>query len=128
MTLATAVDLELSRLLSSGAVDRRSGIVSAVRGKHRRLFCLEHGVLVFAASNVVEEQFTEALLRQDLITVADLSAARVASEKTGVKLNRLLVDEKVAEGPALEQALEEHVRRLLYSTLDWPDGEASLEN
>lgn len=127
MTTATAVDLELSRLLSSGAVDRRSGIVSAVRGKHKRLFCLEHGVLVFAASNVVEEQFTEALLRQDLITVADLSSARVASEKTGVKLNRLLVDEKVVEGPALEHALEEHVRRLLYSTLDWPDGEASLE-
>jgi tetratricopeptide (TPR) repeat protein len=116
----------LSRLLAEGAVDKHSGIATAVRGKHKRLFCLDQGQLVFAASNVIEEQFSELLIREKLIAATDLAAAHAASEQLGIKLTRLLVDEKVVDRQALERLLEQHVRDLLFTTLDWPDGEASL--
>ena len=126
MTLATSVDMGLSRLLAEGAVDKHSGIATAVRGKHKRLFCLDQGQLVFAASNVIEEQFSELLIREKLIAATDLAAAHGASEQLGIKLTRLLVDEQVVDRQALEGVLQRHVRQLLFSTLDWPDGEASL--
>ena len=126
MSLATSVNMGLSRMLADSAADKYSGIATTVRGKHKRLFCLDQGQLIFAASNVIEEQFSEILLRDKLISAADLAAARGASEQLGVKLTRLLVDEKVVDHQALEGLLAQHVRELLFTTLDWPDGEASL--
>jgi len=126
VSVATSVGIGLARLLSDGSVARHSGIATAVRGKLKRLFCLDKGRLVFAASNVIEEQFSELLVREKLLTVDGLAAARTASENTGVKLTRLLLDEQLIERPALDGVLEQHVRQLLFSTLDWPDGEASL--
>ena len=64
------------------ALGQRSGIVTAQRGKLKRLFCLRSGHLVFAASNLIEEQFDEVLLRAELVTVGSLTAAR---EKNGLE-------------------------------------------
>ena len=47
---------------------RRGGILTASRGKLRRLFCLQKGWIVYATSNLIEEQFVEYLVRTDAIS------------------------------------------------------------
>jgi tetratricopeptide (TPR) repeat protein len=125
--MATTVDIGVARALVDGALARHSGILTATRGKLKRLFCLQDGILVWALSNVIEEQFAEVLIRDDLVSAGDLLAARRASERQGVMLARLLVDNEVVAEDAMLQALDGHVRELLFFTLDWPDGESSLE-
>jgi curved DNA-binding protein CbpA len=125
--MAGSVDIGMARALVDSALAHQSGILTATRGKLKRLFCLQDGLLVLALSNVIEEQFTEVLLRDDLVPPGDLLAARQASQQQGVNLARLLVDNDVVAAEAMEQALQGHLRELLFSTLDWPDGESQLE-
>ena len=82
--------------------------------------------VIARASNVIEEQFSELLIREKLISVSDLAAARRVSEQMGIELTRMLMDQQVIDQQALERMLDQHVRHLLFSTLEWPDGEASL--
>jgi tetratricopeptide (TPR) repeat protein len=126
VSAVTTVDRGLSRELADCALTRRSGIITAVRGKLKRLFCVEEGHLVFAASNLIEEQFSEILVRDQLVSVGDLAAAQQVGDETGVKLAKLLVDNHVVDEDAMRQATERHVRDLLFSTLDWSDGESAL--
>jgi tetratricopeptide (TPR) repeat protein len=126
MTTRASVDLVLAQTLVDCAVARHSGIVTAVRGKLRRLFCLEEGHLVLALSNVIEEQLSELLVGQELVSVGNLATARQACDGKGQKLSRSLVDSGIVEERALRRALEEQLRELLFSTLDWTDGEATF--
>jgi curved DNA-binding protein CbpA len=123
---ATTIDQGLARTLADCALEKRSGIVTAVRGKLKRLFCVEDGLLIFATSNVIEEQFSEMLVRERLVTVGALAGAQRSSDRLGVKLTRLLIDESIVEEPLLLPVLEQHVRELLFATLDWTDGESTL--
>lgn len=126
MTVTTEIDRELARALVDCALDRRSGVVTALRGKLKRLFCVERGELVFATSNVIEEQFSEYLVEQKLLSVAELAIAQQAADRQGLKLTRVLADKGALDEPTLNRALETHFRELLFATLSWPDGEASL--
>jgi len=126
VTTATSIDLSLARLLAECALARRSGIVTAECGKLRRLFCLEDGALAHAASNVIEEQFSEFLVREDLLSVGSLAEAQLAAQRAERALSRTLLEEKILDEDELSTALEQHLRELLFATLDWTDGESSL--
>jgi tetratricopeptide (TPR) repeat protein len=127
MSMATSLDIGVAQALVDSALARQSGILTATRGKLKRLFCLQDGTLVWALSNVIEEQFTEVLLRDDLLSAGDLAASQKATDQQGLDLARLLVDNDVVPEDAMQRALNGHVRELLFSTLDWPDGDSSLE-
>jgi len=124
---ATPVALGLARALADCALAGSSGILTAARGKLKRLFCLREGHLAFAASNLIEEQFSEALLRDGLVSVGDLAGAREESARRGVKLVPLLVEQGPVTEEAMTGALEQHLRDLLFATLAWSDGESSFD-
>jgi len=126
VTTATSIDLSLARLLAECALERRSGIVTAECGKLRRLFCLEDGALAHAASNVIEEQFSEFLVREELLSVGGLAEAQQAAAGAEQALSRTLLEEKILDQDELSSALEQHLRELLFATLDWTDGESTL--
>ncbi len=123
----TTVDRGLALQLADCVVGGGSGIATAVRGKLRRLFCIERGRLVHAASNVIEEQLPELLIRSGLLKPDDLVAAQNEAERLGTRLSRLLLDSGVVPQENLESTLRDHVRTLLFTTMSWPDGECHLE-
>jgi tetratricopeptide (TPR) repeat protein len=127
MTTASSVDLELARALSDLARDGGAGILTAKRGKLKRLFCFRDGRLAFATSNIIEEQFSEHLVRNGLVSVGALAAAAQSTVESDSKLTRALVDRGAIDEEAMTTALESHSRELLFSTLDWSDGDAVLE-
>ena len=105
-----------------------SGIVTATRGKLRRLFCIEEGWLVYATSNLVEEQFGEYLVRTGVLGPADRAQAVEAAAATGKKFPEILVEGGVPPVERLRRAQEGLLRELLSSTLEWPDATQSAES
>jgi curved DNA-binding protein CbpA len=122
MKAAPPVDLALARALADCGSRGHSGVCTAVRGKLKRLFCIEDGFLVHAASNLIEEQFSEILVRDGLVSLGDLASARQVAECQGLRLSRLLLTGGRISEAALVAAIEQHVRDLLFSTLDWNEG------
>ena len=107
---------------------KRSGIVTATRGKLRRLFCLEDGWLVFATSNLVEEQFGEYLVRTGVLGPAARAQAVEAAAATGKKFPEILVEGGLPSVERLRRAQEGLLRELLSSTLEWPDATFKAES
>jgi len=117
-----------ARLFAEKAGACATGIFSVSSGRLRRLFCLENGRLVFAASNLIEEQFAESLVRERLLSPTHRNAARVEARKLGVKLTAYLHEHKVVAPDRLLAALERHVGEMLESALLDPAGEASFSD
>jgi curved DNA-binding protein CbpA len=127
MSTLVAVDRALAQLLCECALAGSSGIVSAGRGRLRRLFCVERGRLVHAASNVIEEQLAERLAELSLVSREALDELRGRAKERGVGIDRLLEEGGIVSPQALRSARAEQIRQLLFSTLNWPDGECRLD-
>ena len=127
MSGADRHDRHVARLLCRHAARRESGIVRAERGKLRRLFCLEEGALVHVASNLLEEQFGEYLVRRRLLSPASRAALVVRATGERRKLAVVLREEGGIDPALLVGAAEDLARELLSSTLEWPDGSARFE-
>ena len=121
-------DRQFTRTLCDRAEERASGIVTATRGKLRRVFCLDKGWLVFATSNLIEEQFGEYLVRSGALSPGARaeSAERAASE--GKKLIQVLIESGRPPEEAMRRAMEGLVRELFSSTLEWPDGQVQFQS
>jgi len=123
-----SIDRQLGTLLVDAATEGHSGVITGTRGKLKRLFCLFEGDVGYAISNVVEEQIEEHLARSGLLSPADMVAAhRESAKRGGAKLTRFLHDTGAIAADRLESAIEDHIRELLFSTLDWTDGECTFE-
>ena len=122
MSTGQSPERELSRMVAEKGAQRASGILTAMRGKHKRIFCFQRGTLVFATSNMVEEQFEEHMKDQGWVEAADLDAARrVAEAQAGTALEILRTGDKLTDGD-LVAAMDSYIRHLLAATLMWPDG------
>jgi curved DNA-binding protein CbpA len=115
-----------ARLLADCALRRTSGILTASRGKLKRLFCVEQGTLAYAASNLIEEQFAELLVRRGHLTADAHRAASEQATRQNQKLDRYLTAHSQIPRELLMQAFEQHVRGLLFTTLDWTQGECTF--
>lgn len=107
--------------------ERATGLLSVRAGKLRRLFCLENGRLVYAASNVIEEQLDEALVRSGVLTQADRAAARKSAAAAGDKLPLHLRRTGAVPEETLARAASEHYETLLRAALTTKDADTSFE-
>jgi tetratricopeptide (TPR) repeat protein len=123
LTVDRGLALQLADCVAAGA----SGIATCVRGQLKRLFCIERGRLVYAASNVIEEQLHEMLVERSLLSHSDLVASQKTAREQGARLNRVLVEDGCVASETMHEMLEEHVRNLLFQTLSWPDGDSHLD-
>ncbi len=121
-------DRQFARLLCTRADEGASGILTASRGKLRRLFCLQKGWIVFATSNLIEEQFLEYLVRSDTISPRMRAEAVEESAKTKTKPIAHVLAAGNPTTDALRRGMEGLVRELLTSTLEWPDGICTFAN
>jgi curved DNA-binding protein CbpA len=127
MTAPTAVERGPVRLLAETAGAGATGILSASRGKHKRLICFEQGQVVFVASNLIEEQLDETLVQNRVLAPIHRAEAKAAAQREEKKITAVLLERNFVQPSALRQAMEQHFTELLRSTLEWPDGEFSFE-
>lgn len=119
-------DRALAGAIARAAAEGSSGIVSASRGKLKRVFCLENGFLIYATSNVLEEQFAESLVRRGVLSASARAAAEQACREAGGKLGTTLLEGGFAPAEALRSTMEAQVDALLSSCLEWADGSISF--
>jgi curved DNA-binding protein CbpA len=106
---------------------RHGGNIKATRGKLRRIFCIDQGWIVFAASNVLEEQYAEHLVEQRILLPAQKASFVEEAARSQTKLARVIARSGVVADTVLRRALEEHARHLLLSTLEWSEGAFEFE-
>lgn len=124
--VAAAPDRLLARALCARAAEGGSGIATATRGKLRRLFCIERGWLVYATSNLIEEQLVEFLVRSGRVDPQLRADAVQTSQAAGVRLLDVLREGLPGE-EALRQGQAALVQELFASTMGWPDGAVTFE-
>jgi len=122
--LKTAIGIKtVGGLLVAHAAGGGSGILTAVRGRLRRVFVLDQGWLVHATSNLLEEQLAEYLVHRQVLS----PAAKTHLVEEAQRRNRKLLEVALEEGaPSVQEfraAEEAIVGDLLSSTLEWPEGE-----
>jgi hypothetical protein len=111
-------DRQFARLLCANAGAGSDGIVTASRGKLRRLFCLHKGWIVFATSNLVEEQFVEYLVRIGAISPRVYTETIEESTKAKTKPISHLIRTGTPAKDTLERGMDGLIRELLTSTLE----------
>jgi hypothetical protein len=121
-TPAAPSDRQFARLLCDQADAAASGILTASRGKLRRLFCLEKGWLVYATSNLLEEQYVEYLVRRGALTPQAGAELVLDSARANTKPGAYLLASNKIDPGDLKNALEALVREIATSTLEWPEG------
>jgi len=121
-------DRQFARLLCDNAEDRASGILTASRGRLKRLFCLSKGWIVFATSNLIEEQFIEFLVRTGVLSPR--VRAEAVEESARLKQTPTAYLKATGRPPKdeLRRGMEGLVRELTTSTLEWPEGAFRFEN
>jgi curved DNA-binding protein CbpA len=123
MSAVTTGDRALSRLLAVKAASDSSGVLHATRGKLKRLFCIDHGWLVYGASNLIEEQLDEYLVRQGALAPAERAAASAEAARVKQDTVSYLLAAETLSLVAARRGMEGLLKTLLTSCLEWPDGE-----
>ncbi|HET8645767.1 MAG TPA: DUF4388 domain-containing protein, partial [Vicinamibacteria bacterium] len=103
-------------------VGRRTGILAFSRGDERRNLHLRGGHIVNADTSVREDRMGEVMVREGLLSPADLKRARGFSLRDNKKLGQVLVELGLIDAPGLERALQMHVRTVLFAVFSWPEG------
>ncbi len=118
--------MSAAALLAEKSAAGATGIITAEKGKHKRLICLDKGFVSYVISNVIEEQFDESLVEQGLIAAGARAKAKAMATKEKKKLTAYLLEKGLMKPSELRSALESHVKQLVFSTLEWSDGEYSF--
>jgi len=124
--VGTAHD-DLARLLGEQTASGATGLLTATRGKHKRLFCLEDGWVVFARSNIIEEQFGRTLVREGVLTAGALESASQHAKEEKKSLSAYLLEQELPPPDALRRLMETHILGQLRSSLEWTNGEYSFK-
>jgi curved DNA-binding protein CbpA len=117
----------LPALLRAVYVGRKTGILKFTRGQDVRSVRFRQGHILSAESSVPQEHLGEVLVRNELLTAADLERAGARKRATGKRLGETLQEMGLIEREHLEDALALHVREVLLSVFSWNTGEYSLE-
>jgi curved DNA-binding protein CbpA len=118
--------MSAAALLAEKSAAGATGIITAEKGKHKRLICLDKGFVTYVISNVIEEQFDETLVEQDLIAASARAKAKAMATKESKKLTAYLLEKEIMKPSELRLAMESHVKQLVFSTLEWSEGEYSF--
>src|SRR5688500_3923387 len=117
----------LPALLRAVYVGRKTGVLQFTRGQDVRSVRFRQGHILSAQSSVASEHLGEVLVRNELLTAADLERAGARKRATGKRLGETLQEMGLIEREHLEDALALHVREVLLNVFSWNRGEYQLE-
>jgi tetratricopeptide (TPR) repeat protein len=114
-------------ILVASAAENGSGILTAVRGRLRRVFVMESGWLVHATSNLLEEQLAEYLVHRQVLSPAAKTHLLEEAQRRNSKIYEIALEQGAPPPAAFRDAKEAIIVDLLSSTLEWPEGEAEWQ-
>src|SRR5512143_3375928 len=118
----------ISETIRRLSAERRSGDLQVRSGRVVKILFLDHGRLVFAASNLRRDRLGEALVLDGRITQDEFE--RVSSLMRADRTRRFgdaLVQAGVIDRPDVGTAVARQVRRIVLSLFDMADGAAVFE-
>lgn len=108
-------------------VERRSGLLHLTRDDERRSARFRKGHIVHADTTVAEDHMGEVLVRNGLLSAADLGRATAQVVREGKRLGQVLQELKILDEHLLEDALALHVREVMRKAFGWESGAYSFE-
>lgn len=117
------VDVQVPELLWQLHEARRTGCLTVQHGVVRKQLWWKAGQPVFARSNQSADRLTDRLLARGLLTRAQYDATQtMVAGKTGKRIGELMLDAGLIGARELQEALCEHLLRMLDSMFLWEDG------
>jgi hypothetical protein len=108
-------------------VDRQSGLLHLTRGDERRSARFRKGHIVNADTTAAEDHMGEVLVRNGLLSAADLSRATARVVREGKRLGQVLQELRILDEHLLEDALALHVREVMRKAFGCESGAYSFE-
>jgi curved DNA-binding protein CbpA len=108
-------------------VGRRTGLLHFARGDALRSVRFDKGRIVHAATNDPDRRFGDVLVRDGLLTQAQLVQAERHVRDKGRRFGRVLVEMHLLSEKAFEDALALYVREVLLDVFSWEESVYSFE-
>ena len=113
---------ELVIILGEIYRNRETGTLVLQRDDISKFLYAQEGLLIFAASNAVEDKFTEILVQKGKLSADHLAIAM--EKKEGRTIGRTLVEMGFLASNDLLEALIDQMRKIAVSTANWVAGRA----
>jgi hypothetical protein len=108
-------------------VERQSGLLHLTLGEERRSARFRKGHIVHADTTAAEDHMGEVLVRNGLLSAADLGRATARVIRERKRLGQVLQDLRILDEHLLEDALALHVREVMRKAFGWEAGAYSFE-
>lgn len=119
--------VEVPRLLSRLHRAAFTGKLTLAAARVEKSVWFESGVIVFARSSAGHDRLLDGLLRSGLLTRSQYAEARRMTEADGRRAGQVLVEAGLLKQAELLDALQDHLARIVDSTMPWREGVWSLE-
>ncbi len=105
-------------------LQQRSGRLHARNGDLHKTLWLRDGALVFASSNQVEDRLIERLRQRGIVSPDEYMQIQQAYNQAGGtrRIGELLLEARLIRRLTLEEALAEHLLRVVDTMMSWPTG------
>ena len=108
-------------LLQWMELNRRSGRLTVMRGKDRRIIDWKDGDIVYVSGSQPRNRLGVFLRRTRALSSETLHILLAENFTSGTNLTKLILDQKYETIKGLSRRVEEFARHLLYEIYDWPD-------
>jgi CheY-like chemotaxis protein len=108
------------RLLVALHQAQATGALTIMRGPVKKILCVEHGVPVYAASNVGTERFGSICIRRGLVSAERLEAMR--KEAPQARTAELLLEQRLLSPAQRVEIIVAQIKLVLWSMFEWREG------
>src|SRR6266581_9333046 len=108
-------------------VGRKTGMLHFLKGEERRGIRCQKAVIVRGDTNVKEDHLGETLVRQNLLSQADLDRASEIVGRDRKRLGVVLQELGIMDRDRVEEAIALHVREILLKVFGWSEGSYAFE-
>ncbi len=119
--------VEVPRLLSRLHRAAFTGKLVLASARVEKAVWFDAGAIVFARSSAGHDRLLDGLLRSGMLTRSQYAEARRLTEAEGRRAGQILVEAGLLKQSELLPALQEHLARIVDSTLPWREGRWLIE-
>src|SRR5262245_43971000 len=107
---------------------KKNGKIHLKRRSIEKSILMRDGAILRGQSNQENEKLGQILLKRNLVSSCDLEIALGQLKELDKRLGQVLVGMSAVKEPVLNNTLVSQTRDIIFSLVDWEDGEYDLEN
>ncbi len=108
-------------------LSKKSGTLLLRRSQIEKKVYLKNGAIIYAESNILEDNFDNLLLASGIISLDELQKARKVQELTGKDLPSTLVYLNLADKDKIANLSRRYVENIVFSLFSWEEGDFVFE-